>query len=200
MLRKHNERIFFTKTQRRCTSADCWGERRWSLNGALSGTARIPALLVERHATTSIHPRAGVFNARTMELFRQVGIESTIFEQKTPPEHSRNGLRVESLTGKVLDNTEALAHRQTSVINPFASSTQTAMIGQDKLSRYYRNTQVNWVVISAFGTELVHFEQPIGGINALIRERATGQEYHIHAHYLVAADGNRKCYYGNSLA
>src|SRR5690348_7602780 len=42
----------------------------------------IHALLVERHATTSIHARAAGFNARTMELFRQVGIESAIFQQE----------------------------------------------------------------------------------------------------------------------
>jgi putative polyketide hydroxylase len=152
----------------------------------------IPALLVERHATTSIHTRAGGFNARTMELFRQVGIESAIFEQETPPEQlGEMGLRVESLTGKVHDNTEALAHRQASVINPFASPTRTAIIGQDKLEPILQKHASELGSDIRFGTELVHFEQHVGGINALIRERATGQEYHIHAHYLVAADGNR---------
>ena len=34
----------------------------------------ISALLVERHATTSIHARAAGFNARTMELCRHVSI------------------------------------------------------------------------------------------------------------------------------
>ncbi len=152
----------------------------------------IPALLVERHATTSIHARAGGFNTRTMELFRQVGSESAIFEQETPPEHlGEMGLRVESLTGKMLDNTEALAHRQTSVINPFASSTRTAMIGQNKLEPILRKHARDLGSDIRFGTELVHFEQHAGGIKALIRERATGEELCIHARYLVAADGNR---------
>ncbi len=152
----------------------------------------IPALLVERHATTSIHARAGGFNARTMELFRQVGIESAIFEQETPPEQlGEMGLRVESLTGKVLDNTEAPTYRQTSVTNPFASSTRTAMIGQDKLEPILQKHASELGSDIRFGTELVHFEQHVRGINALIRERATGQECRIHAHYLVAADGNR---------
>jgi putative polyketide hydroxylase len=152
----------------------------------------IPALLVERHATTSIHARAGGFNARTMELFRQVGIESAIFEQETPPEQlGEMGLRVESLTGKVLDNTEARVRQQASVINPFASPTRTAMIGQDKLEPILRMQATSAGSDIRFGTELVHFEQHAGGITALIRERATGQERRIHAHYLVAADGNR---------
>ncbi|MEO6887635.1 MAG: FAD-dependent monooxygenase [Ktedonobacteraceae bacterium] len=152
----------------------------------------IPALLVERHVTTSIHPRAGGFNTRTMELFRQVDIEPVIFEQETPPgQLGEMGLRVESLTGKVLDNTEALAHRQSSIINPFASPTRTAMIGQDKLEPILQKHASELGGDIRFGTELVQFEQQVGGINALIRERATGQEYRIHAHYLVAADGNR---------
>ena len=156
----------------------------------------IPALLVEQHATTSIHARAGSFNARTMELFCQVGIESAIFEQETPPEQlGEIGLRVESLTGKVLDNTEAPTptptHQQTSVINPFASSMRIAMIGQNKLEPILQKHASKLGSDIRFGTELVHFEQHMGGIDALIRERATGQECRIHAHYLVAADGNR---------
>ncbi|MBO0777937.1 MAG: FAD-dependent monooxygenase [Ktedonobacteraceae bacterium] len=152
----------------------------------------IPALLVERHATTSIHTRAGSFNARTMELYRQVGIESAIFEQETPPEQlGEMALRVESLTGRVLDTTEALARQQSSSINPFASSMRAAMIGQDKLEPILQKHAGELGSDIRFGTELVHFEQHVGGINALIRERATGQEHRIHAHYLVAADGHR---------
>lgn len=152
----------------------------------------IPALLVERHATTSIHPRAGVFNARTMELFRQVGIESAIFEQETPPRpRGETGLRVESLTGKMLDNTEATAHQWMNVINPFASPTRSAIIGQDKLEPILQKHASVLGSDIRLGTELVHFEQHAGGIDALIRERATGQECYIHANYLVAADGNR---------
>src|SRR5215212_12100454 len=35
-------------------------------------------LLVERHPDLLIHPRARGFNQRTVELFRQVGLESAI--------------------------------------------------------------------------------------------------------------------------
>jgi 2-polyprenyl-6-methoxyphenol hydroxylase-like FAD-dependent oxidoreductase len=152
----------------------------------------IHALLVERHATTSIHARAGSFNARTMELFRQVGIESAIFQQETPPEQlGEMGLRVESLTGKVLDQTEAWARSSASINNPFASPTRTAMIGQDKLEPILRKQASELGSDIRFGTELMHFEQQAEGVNALIREQATGHEDRIHAHYLVAADGNR---------
>ncbi len=152
----------------------------------------VHALLVERHATTSIHVKAGGFNTRTMELFRQVGIEFAVFQQETPLEQrGEMGLRVESLTGKVLDHTEAWAHRSANIIDPFASPTRTAMIGQDKLEPILWRQASELGCDIRFGTELVHFEQQAEGVNALIRERATGQEYRIHTHYLVAADGNR---------
>jgi putative polyketide hydroxylase len=152
----------------------------------------IPALLVEQHTTTSIHPRAGGFNARSMELFRQVGIEAAIFEQETPPEQlGEMGLRVESLVGKVLDTTEAVAHQQANVVNPFASPTRAAMIGQNKLEPLLRAHATALGSDIRFGTELVHFEQESGGICAQIRERTAGLEHRIHAQYLVAADGNR---------
>lgn len=38
----------------------------------------IPSLLVERHAGTSIHPRARGVNGRTMELYRELGIDQTV--------------------------------------------------------------------------------------------------------------------------
>jgi 2-polyprenyl-6-methoxyphenol hydroxylase-like FAD-dependent oxidoreductase len=152
----------------------------------------VHALLVERHATTSIHARAGGFNARTIELFRQVGIETAIFQQETPPEQlGEMGLRVESLTGKILDQTEAWTRRSASIIDPFASPTRAAMIGQDKLEPLLRKRASESGCDIRFGTELAHFVQQAEGVDALMHDRVSGQEYHIHARYLVAADGNR---------
>lgn len=38
----------------------------------------IPAVLVERHPGTAIHPRAASLTARTMEIYRSVGAEQAI--------------------------------------------------------------------------------------------------------------------------
>ena len=40
----------------------------------------IHSLLIERHSGTSIHPRARSVNARTMELFRGLGIDDLVRE------------------------------------------------------------------------------------------------------------------------
>src|ERR1700757_3964226 len=38
----------------------------------------IESLVVERHSGTAIHPRAGHFNLRTLEILRSAGLEDTV--------------------------------------------------------------------------------------------------------------------------
>ena len=52
----------------------------------------VRSLLVERHPGTAIHPKARGINARTMEIFRQQGVEADIRKAGLPP--TRTGLIV----------------------------------------------------------------------------------------------------------
>src|SRR5258708_17752112 len=45
-------------------------------------------LVVERHPGTAIHPKARGINARTMEIFRQQGVESGVREAGLAPERT----------------------------------------------------------------------------------------------------------------
>ena len=40
----------------------------------------VDVLVVEKHAGTSIHPRAGYFHLGTMEAYRRIGLEAAILE------------------------------------------------------------------------------------------------------------------------
>src|SRR5215469_8255655 len=44
----------------------------------LLSQAGIGSMLVERHAGTAAHPRARAINGRTMEIYRQCGVEAAI--------------------------------------------------------------------------------------------------------------------------
>jgi 2-polyprenyl-6-methoxyphenol hydroxylase-like FAD-dependent oxidoreductase len=46
----------------------------------------VPTLSVERHDGTAIHPRAGHFHLRTLEVFRSVGLEERV--RAASEEHS----------------------------------------------------------------------------------------------------------------
>ncbi len=145
----------------------------------------IPALLVERHADISPHPRAFNFNMRTMELFRSVGAEAAI-RQAEPPEYRNSSvLQAESLAGKELhwisqDTTASeLSH------------VQGSLTGQDVMEPILRARAEELGCDLRFHTELVSFAQDTSGVSALIRDRTSGTEYPVRARYLIAADGNR---------
>jgi putative polyketide hydroxylase len=63
----------------------------------------VRSLLVERHPGTATHPKARGINARTMEMYRQLGIEAAIREAGLATE--RTGLIVwtESLAGSEIE-------------------------------------------------------------------------------------------------
>ena len=64
----------------------------------------VPSLTVERHPGTAIHPRAAMFNQRTIEIYRSVGIEPEIVEASAL-EFEQDGaiVSVEALAGKELE-------------------------------------------------------------------------------------------------
>src|SRR6187397_469855 len=69
----------------------------------LLGHHGVPSLSVERHAGTAIHPRAGHFQLRTMEVLRQVGLEDQVRATSLKTYSATGGIvAVESLAGREL--------------------------------------------------------------------------------------------------
>ena len=68
------------------------------------GQHGVRSLVVERHPGTAIHPRAALFNQRTIELYRGAGLEEAIIDASTR-EFEQNGaiVSVESLGGRELE-------------------------------------------------------------------------------------------------
>ncbi len=65
------------------------------------GAQGVAPLVIEKHAGTSIHPRAGYFHIGTMEAYRRVGLEAAIrkaSEEQFGPDGGINA--VESLAGR----------------------------------------------------------------------------------------------------
>src|SRR5574341_491184 len=58
----------------------------------------IRSLLVEQHPGTSTYPKARLLNARTMEIFRQLGIEQSMRGVAIP--QARNVIYAPSLAGE----------------------------------------------------------------------------------------------------
>ncbi|PFA94701.1 FAD-binding monooxygenase, partial [Priestia megaterium] len=54
-------------------------------------------LLIEKHTGTAIHPKAGGITFRTMEIFRQLGLEAAIRTASEPLDNIRGRIAVETI-------------------------------------------------------------------------------------------------------
>jgi putative polyketide hydroxylase len=146
----------------------------------------VRSLVVERHASTSIHPKATGISTRTMELFRSWGIEPRIRQAAMPVAFS-NSFR-DNLSGPELER-RSLGY-PTAGEAATLSPTWPAVLAQDLLepillehARSYPGAEVR------FSTELVELEQTESGVRATIADRRTGARIDVWSRYLVAADG-----------
>lgn len=151
----------------------------------------VPSTLVERHPTTSIHPRARGINVRTMELLRGVGLENEI-------RGSANARALAANTGIVMAESlagpEASAFQQSYMKGPaesfdHLSPTGWCLCDQDEAEPILRRQATELGGSLHFGTEMVEFADDVDSVVARIRDVASGQEGYVRARYLVAADG-----------
>ena len=146
----------------------------------------VRSLVVERHASTSIHPKATGISTRTMELFRSWGIERRVREAAISARFS-SSIR-ENLAGPELDR-RSLGYPTAAEAAAF-SPTWAAVLAQDHLepilldhARSYPTAEVR------FSTEVVDLEQTEAGVRATFVDRRTGIRTEMWSRYLVAADG-----------
>ena len=146
----------------------------------------VRSLVVERHASTSIHPKATGISTRTMELFRSWEIERRVREAAISARFS-SSVR-DNLSGPELER-RSLGYPTADEAAAF-SPTWAAVLAQDHLepillahARSYPTAEVR------FSTEVVDLEQTEAGVRATIVDRLTGARTEIWSRYVVAADG-----------
>jgi|KBSSwiStaDraftv2_1062776.scaffolds.fasta_scaffold10316_12 2-polyprenyl-6-methoxyphenol hydroxylase-like FAD-dependent oxidoreductase len=147
----------------------------------------VTSLLVERHPGTSIHPKARGINTRTMEIFRQCGVESAIRAAGLAPERSRFIVWSRSLAGEELERrVPARSRPEAQQISPVLR----CLCAQDDLEPVLRAHAESLAPGRLrFSTELIDFRQDAEHVGATLRE--DGDETTVRARYLVAADGAR---------
>ena len=147
--------------------------------------------LVERRPTALAHPRARVINPRTVELYRQIGLEAAIAAARSRDYYS-SGLviRAETLmaTERVTDEMQASpAPDRLDNVTPAS----WIPIDQDELERLVRDRAAELGADIRFSTELTGFSQAAAGVTAQVRQVGTATSRTVRADYLIAADGHR---------
>jgi 2-polyprenyl-6-methoxyphenol hydroxylase-like FAD-dependent oxidoreductase len=147
----------------------------------------IRSLLVERHPGTAIHPKARGINARTMEMYRQLGLEQAIRDAGLPPDRARFIVWTRALAGEEIERRIPGRSRPE---NQAASPVRNTLCAQDDfepvLRRYAEAAERGEL---RFNTELSRFEQDATGVSGTLADRVSGAETRVRAQYVIAADG-----------
>jgi 2-polyprenyl-6-methoxyphenol hydroxylase-like FAD-dependent oxidoreductase len=147
----------------------------------------IASRLVEKHAGTALHPKARNINMRTMEIFRQCGVEDAVRAAGLPIERTRFLIWAESLAGREI---ERRVERRSHPDGALPSAARHCLCAQNDLEPVLRrHAEALAPGTLAFGTELIHLEQDANGVTATVR--AAGSDTQVRAQYLIAADGAR---------
>ncbi|MDA2038198.1 FAD-dependent monooxygenase [Bacillus cereus] len=173
------------------------------VGGGLSGLAsalflakhNIEYLLIEWHPSTAIHPKAGGITFRTMELFRELGLEQRIRSAGKTLENCRGRIAVHTIAEA---NQEELAQMR---VNQYGNDEKLLQkieeISPSKQTACYQIILEEIMLQEAkklsgelsFYHEVVSYEQNEHGVIATIRDRETEKESVVHCDYVIAADG-----------
>ena len=137
----------------------------------LLGHHGVPSLSVERHAGTAIHPRAGHFQLRTMELLRQLGLEERV-RAKSLETYSPTGgiIAVESLAGRELATYVKELNEGVEGFSP----TVRVFINQDALEPLLHERALELGATLRNRTEAIALEQDDDGVTVTLRDLDSG--------------------------
>lgn len=155
-------------------------------------TLGIPNIMITKYRWTANTPRAHITNQRTMEIFRDVGIEDQVLAEATPHEQMGDTVFCSSLAGEEIGRvltwgTHPARHGDYRLSSPSMNCDipQTLLEPILVKNATVRGTQ------SQFSTEYLSHVQDDNGVTVRVLNRLTGQEYLIRAKYLIGADGAR---------
>ncbi|MGC1459550.1 MAG: FAD-dependent monooxygenase [Steroidobacteraceae bacterium] len=152
------------------------------------GLHGVACLSVEKHRQTAIHPRAGYFQLRTLELMRIAGIEDRVTRAAHALYDPNGGLNaVETLAGREIASYMPDINQGIEDVSP----ARRLFMPQQVLEPILQQRALELGSQFRYGTECVACDQDQDGVNALVRDIETGVQTRIRASYLVACDGNR---------
>lgn len=146
------------------------------------------SLLVERHATTTVHPKQFGVGIRPTEIFRSLDLEQAVQAGGADLAHNREHITVQTLAAGAVSRRHFPGENSA---DGLASPSTLTICAQNVLEPLLLNAARQRGAEIHFGTELLSFEQDSAGVTATLLERASGERRRVYADYLVAADGAR---------
>ncbi|MFH8737820.1 FAD-dependent oxidoreductase [Streptomyces sp. NPDC017964] len=158
----------------------------------LLATYGIRTLLVTKYGWLANTPRAHITNQRTMEVLRDLGVESEALALGSPSHLMGDTVLCTSLTGHEIGRIRSWGTGPATA-SEYVSKSPCEMI--DLPQTYLEPILVNNAAARGakvrYDTEFLSFTQDENGVTALLRDRVRGDEFTIRARYLIGADGGR---------
>ena len=158
----------------------------------------VSSFLVSKYPQTSRLPKASLLAIKTMEIFRELGLEDAIRERATPPKYMRYTGMYAGLAGPSEDYNRPivrLGYWDQAGEDPdwrAASTVSQANLMQSELEPLMRARAEELAPgCVAFHQNFQSFEETDDGILATIEDRDTGEPYQVVARYLLGCDGGR---------
>ncbi len=139
-------------------------------------------VLLERNPTTTDHPKARGTYTRTMEIFRQWGIDA-LMKRHALPDGSDFFAFCESMTGHQWGRTMPEPNVGHSPCWKIIQSQDTV---EEELLDHVNKSRVGRIL---FNQEFLHFDESGNSIAVTSRDMRTGETTTWQAQYLIAADG-----------
>jgi len=152
----------------------------------------VRAMTVTKYATTANSPRAHITNQRTMEVFRDLGIEDRIRDVATPNDLMGHNVWATSFAGREIARLMTWGagverRSEYDAASPSAMCNLPQHLMEPVLLEAARQSGADVVM----ATELMQIEQDDHGVTAVVRDRDSGEERSIRARYAIGADGGR---------
>ncbi|MET9734592.1 FAD-dependent monooxygenase [Streptomyces sp. NPDC006458] len=158
----------------------------------LLATYGIRTLLVTKYGWLANTPRAHITNQRTMEVLRDLGVESEALNFGSPSRIMGDTVLCTALAGDEIGRIRSWGTGPATATE-YGAKSPCEMI--DLPQTYLEPILVNNAAARGakvrFDTEFLSFTQDEHGVTALLRDRVRGDEFTVRARYLIGADGGR---------
>jgi 2,4-dichlorophenol 6-monooxygenase len=155
-------------------------------------TLGVDHIVITKYSWTANTPRAHITNQRTVEIFRDLGIESDIRAQSTPQRLMGDTVFCTSLTGDEIGRVRTWGtHPARQADYVLASPSENCDLPQTLLEPILVGQAAARGSHIRFDTEYLSLANRDDGVSVLVRDRVSGSEYTIEAKYVIGADGGR---------
>jgi 2,4-dichlorophenol 6-monooxygenase len=149
-------------------------------------------IMITKYRWTANTPRAHITNQRTMEIFRDLGIEDQVLAEATPHEFMGDTVFCTSIAGEEIGRILTWGtHPARFGDYRLASPSLNCDIPQTYLEPILVRNATMRGTQTRFSTEYLSHVQDADGVTVRVRDRLLGHEYEIRAKYLIGADGAR---------